>query len=464
LTETAEPDDQPGWNSEFTEESTGGFGQARSFGAPVAQRKKKAPVKKTRPRPSDEGQVHHSPRETLGNSPISVGGAPAAIADRQYEEIREKLVRVLEEHAPHKVANVDSLLGKFRGREELLLQRVSAKYEQGGDVRDQAPVGSSVGPSPVDEWDEAPITGGGAYEYDESEAYAKPDEPGDEDSDENSRGNGGGNGSGRGSLRKQQSFGSNPNKLKPSRLRHGGGGNPSIEVVVEGRVRLPNNGAGSMKGSRRKPKRKTWNSQAKRTAEGGFGLPPPPPVRSRSRRPKGGAGAGLVDPSKARGGGGGGGGGGGAKDPDTRRNLDKRFARKKNRRHFQASIMQYREQYFRQQPEARRKLRVRPSGWEDEEDQEGGAPVRVFVRKRPLFAYEQERGDFDVVSVDQPNRCALVHNCLMHADMDRMHMNTHGYACDRAFNEVGYPTLITPLLLPRTHSSLSLAASPLFMF
>jgi hypothetical protein len=325
---------------------------------------------------------------------------------------------VLEVYAPQKVANVDALLAKFEGREEVLLQKVSAKYEKGGDVRAQIP--SSLPAEPKDEWDDAPITAGGAYEYDESEAYAKPEEAGADDDDD-----------GCGVVPAQKNpLRKNPNKLKPSRLRHGGG-QPAVEnVVVEGRVRLPNNGRGNMKGSRRKPKRKVWNSQAKRGAEGGFGLPPPPPVRR--RRPKGGGGP--ADPTKARAVGGGGNGGG--KDPNTRRNLDKRFARKKNKRHFQAAIMQYRESYFRQQPEARRKLRVRPSSWEDEDEDDAGAPVRVYVRKRPLFAYEQERGDFDVVSIDQPNRCALVHNCLMHADMDRMHMDTRGFACDQAFNEV----------------------------
>lgn len=114
-----------------------------------------------------------------------------------------------------------------------------------------------------------------------------------------------------------------------------------------------------------------------------------------------------------------------ALDPHTRLNVDKRAARKLNRRHFVAAIDEFRERMKAGETEKLFKKNGKRLGGGK------GSGVYIFIRKRPLFQYERDRGEFDVVSA--PDNAILVHNCQMHPDMKRMKLRHLRYPCDVAF-------------------------------
>lgn len=57
------------------------------------------------------------------------------------------------------------------------------------------------------------------------------------------------------------------------------------------------------------------------------------------------------------------------------------------------------------------------------------------MRKRPLFAHEHERGEFDVVSVAPGGASVTVHACLMKPDLKRMFARHVTYCGAAAFGE-----------------------------
>ena len=70
--------------------------------------------------------------------------------------------------------------------------------------------------------------------------------------------------------------------------------------------------------------------------------------------------------------------------------------------------------------------------------------MKVYVRKRPLFAHEQARGEFDCVTVPAPSPGSVapadsteivIHNCQMHADLKRMFVKHSAFDVTRAFGE-----------------------------
>ena len=64
----------------------------------------------------------------------------------------------------------------------------------------------------------------------------------------------------------------------------------------------------------------------------------------------------------------------------------------------------------------------------------GPRRLRAILRKRPLFAYESERGEFDVVSVRHGTH-VVVHNCCMQPDLKRMFMKHTAFSVGDAFDE-----------------------------
>jgi kinesin family protein 2/24 len=64
--------------------------------------------------------------------------------------------------------------------------------------------------------------------------------------------------------------------------------------------------------------------------------------------------------------------------------------------------------------------------------------VSAVVRKRPIFNYELDRGDFDIVSIDNTTEnmdMCLIHNCVMHPDMKQMQMKLTCFPITAAFDE-----------------------------
>jgi len=121
-------------------------------------------------------------------------------------------------------------------------------------------------------------------------------------------------------------------------------------------------------------------------------------------------------------------------EADGRRNLDKRTARLRFADAFKADIMQHRQRlaYLNNGTNHSDKL---GSHIQDR----GMNGVSIIVRKRPIFDYELDRGDYDVVSIDNTNESShdvcIVHNGVMHADMKRMLMKPTSYPVTAAFDE-----------------------------
>ena len=97
---------------------------------------------------------------------------------------------------------------------------------------------------------------------------------------------------------------------------------------------------------------------------------------------------------------------------DGRRNLDKRTARLRYGDAFKLDIMQHRQrlQYLNNGSNHSDKA----CGQIQDRGQNG---VSIAVRKRPIFDYEIDRGDYDIVSIDNTNEpshdVAIIHNAVM---------------------------------------------------
>ena len=110
------------------------------------------------------------------------------------------------------------------------------------------------------------------------------------------------------------------------------------------------------------------------------------------------------------------------REPETRRNLDKRTARLRNARHFAAAVAAFRARAL--SPSARRD----ECDDGDKENPPCDAGARVVVRVRPLLPHEAARGEFCAASTDLPaprrarsrGPWVTIHECTMHADMVRL--------------------------------------------
>ena len=119
---------------------------------------------------------------------------------------------------------------------------------------------------------------------------------------------------------------------------------------------------------------------------------------------------------------------------DGRRNLDKRTARLRFRDGFSADIARYRRRFPRLNDGSNH---ADKAGGQIQD--RGANGVSIAVRKRPIFKYELDRGDYDVVSIDNvtgdSHDVCMVHNCGMHADMKQMLVKSTRYPVTAAFDE-----------------------------
>ena len=134
----------------------------------------------------------------------------------------------------------------------------------------------------------------------------------------------------------------------------------------------------------------------------------------------------------------------------TRRNLDKRSARLLYGQSFSEQIERYKSSPAH--TSASLKLsRDKDAAYTLAPD---GGCVLAFVRKRPLFDHEIDKGDFDVVSVESTSSDAVtvcVFKTLMQSDMKTKVVNPVSFPCTAAFDETKtsddlYESAIQPLL------------------
>ena len=94
----------------------------------------------------------------------------------------------------------------------------------------------------------------------------------------------------------------------------------------------------------------------------------------------------------------------------------------------------------------------------------GPRRLRAILRKRPLFSYESERGEFDVVSI-VGERGVVVHNCCMQPDLKRMFVKHTTFGVGDAFDEsVKTPEVCQRGVHPLLANVLAGGCSTLFMY
>eukprot|EP00956_Cyclotella_meneghiniana_P002579 scaffold3030_cov72-Cyclotella_meneghiniana.AAC.5 len=122
------------------------------------------------------------------------------------------------------------------------------------------------------------------------------------------------------------------------------------------------------------------------------------------------------------------------KGVNGRQNLDKRTARLRYGESFKADILQYRNS----NPHLNNgSNHANKTGSQIQERALNG--ISVALRKRPIFDYELDRGDYDVVSIDNNTEnsqdTCIIHNCVMHPDMKQMQMKITQFPITAAFDE-----------------------------
>ena len=158
-------------------------------------------------------------------------------------------------------------------------------------------------------------------------------------------------------------------------------------------------------------------------------------------------------------------------DPVYRQMVDKRQSRKVNRDAFMAAIDEWKEGNPKLAANAHAAADGRvPLGDAVEANSQtspqavGARKLRAILRKRPLFAYESERGEFDVVSV-RGDHGVTVHNCQMQPDLKRMFMKHTSFVVGDAFDEhVTTPEVCARGVHPLLANVLAGGCSTLFMY
>lgn len=118
----------------------------------------------------------------------------------------------------------------------------------------------------------------------------------------------------------------------------------------------------------------------------------------------------------------------GATESNPVRNMDKRTARREYCKEFAAAIANYRELV----DNAGSSAFIGEDESERIENRE--AAVRVCIRKRPIFKYELEDHEFDVITCVTQSKI-VVHDARMHVDMRRQFIHHHEFNFDNVFNE-----------------------------
>lgn len=75
---------------------------------------------------------------TSGSGSSVTTGATSTVASEDVTEIRAKVLKLLEEHDKAKVNRIDIIMDKFKGKESLLLEKMTQRYEGGGGSTEES--------------------------------------------------------------------------------------------------------------------------------------------------------------------------------------------------------------------------------------------------------------------------------------------------------------------------------------
>mmetsp|Transcript_12148 Transcript_12148/g.13739 ORF Transcript_12148/g.13739 Transcript_12148/m.13739 type:complete len:1345 (+) Transcript_12148:254-4288(+) len=100
-------------------------------------RARKAQVLSSRARPSN-GMTGRTPTKIAGSSSVATTGSSSAasasstVATEEVAEIRTQVLTLLEKYDTSKVNRIDIIMEKFKGKEHLLLEKMTQRYESDG--------------------------------------------------------------------------------------------------------------------------------------------------------------------------------------------------------------------------------------------------------------------------------------------------------------------------------------------
>lgn len=122
-----------------------------------------------------------------------------------------------------------------------------------------------------------------------------------------------------------------------------------------------------------------------------------------------------------------------AESNETRTCLDKRTARLRYGKDFKADVLHYRQVH----PHLNNGTNHSDKAGSQIHDRSLNG-VSIVIRKRPIFDYEQNRGDYDVVSIDNSSSAmdaCIIDNCVMHPDMKTKLVKPLFFPAQAAFDE-----------------------------
>jgi len=138
-------------------------------------------------------------------------------------------------------------------------------------------------------------------------------------------------------------------------------------------------------------------------------------------------------------------------DGTTRRMFDKRLLRRRHKALFEEQLVLWRSHNL---PEHTAVPSV---------SEASSSRVRVCVRKRPLFDYEKQADEFDVLSVR--NAEIIVHNCLTKADLRSLFVSHMGFQFSHVLGEdVSDDDVYCSCAAPAVQHALRGGVSTVFMF
>ena len=122
-----------------------------------------------------------------------------------------------------------------------------------------------------------------------------------------------------------------------------------------------------------------------------------------------------------------------AEKGDGRRNLDKKSARLIHSAVFKADIASYRQRFQLNDGSNHSDKAL------GEIQRRARSGATIALRKRPIFGYELDRGDYDVVSIDNTSQTevdvCIIHKAEMHPDMQQKLMKHVSVPLTAAFDE-----------------------------
>ena len=112
-------------------------------------RARKAQVLGSRARPTTNGSSRRTPAKSAGTSSVSTPtsssatSAASTVATEEVKEIRAEVLKLLEKYDKSKVNRIDIIMEKFRGKEHLLLEKMTQRYENASNGNDGDETGMS---------------------------------------------------------------------------------------------------------------------------------------------------------------------------------------------------------------------------------------------------------------------------------------------------------------------------------